>query len=96
MLTERAASMAAWDSIPEAERPFQRRLMEVFAGFVEHADTQVGRLVDGLDEMGLRDNTLIFYIFGGNGSSAEAPHHGRHGDWKAGRAGGCGDFHRWR
>ena len=41
-LTPRAESMAAWDSIPEAERPFQRRLMEVFAGFVEHVDTQVG------------------------------------------------------
>ena len=45
--------------------------MEVFAGFVEHVDAQVGRLVDGLEEMGLRDNTIIFYVFGDNGSSAE-------------------------
>ena len=43
-LTPRAEAMAAWDSIPEAERPFQRRLMEVFAGFVEHADAQAGKL----------------------------------------------------
>jgi arylsulfatase A-like enzyme len=70
-LTPRAETMAAWDSIPEAERPFQRRLMEVFAGFVEHTDAEVGRLVDGIDKMGLRDNTIIFYIFGDNGSSAE-------------------------
>ena len=63
--------MASWDSIPEVQRPFQRRLMEVFAGFVEHVDAQVGRLVDGLEQMGLRDNTIIFYIFGDNGSSAE-------------------------
>ena len=63
--------MASWDSIPESQRPFQRRLMEVFAGFVEHVDAQVGRLVDGLDEMGIRDNTIIFYTFGDNGSSAE-------------------------
>ena len=63
--------MASWDSIPEAQRPFQRRLMEIFAGFVEHVDAQVGRLVDGLDELGLRDNTIIFYVFGDNGSSAE-------------------------
>ena len=63
--------MASWDSIPEAQRPFQRRLMEVFAGFVEHADAQVGRLVDGLEQLGLRDNTIIFYVFGDNGSSAE-------------------------
>ncbi len=63
--------MAAWDSIPESERAFQRRLMEVFAGFVEHADTQVGKVIDGLDELGLRDNTIVFYIWGDNGSSAE-------------------------
>ena len=43
-LTPRAASMASWDSIPEAERPFQRRLMEIFAGFTEHADAQAGRV----------------------------------------------------
>ena len=45
--------------------------MELFAGFVEHTDTEVGRLVDGMEARGLRDNTLIFYIFGDNGSSAE-------------------------
>ena len=70
-LTTRAETMASWDSIPVAERPFQRRLMEVFAGFVEHTDAQVGRLVDGIQRLGLRDNTIIFYIFGDNGSSAE-------------------------
>jgi arylsulfatase A-like enzyme len=70
-LTPRTETMASWDSIPESQRPFQSRLMEVFAGMVEHVDAQVGRLVDGLDEMGLRDNTIIFYVFGDNGSSAE-------------------------
>ena len=70
-LTPRDATMAAWDSIPESQRPFQERLMEVFAGFVEHTDTEVGRLIDGIDARGLGDNTLIFYIFGDNGSSAE-------------------------
>ena len=56
---------------PRTQRPFQTRLMEVFAGFLEHADAQVGRLVDGLERLGLRDNTIIFYVFGDNGSSAE-------------------------
>ena len=70
-LTPRADSMAAWDSIPDAERSFQQRLMEVYAGFVEHTDTQVGKLVNGLEELGLRDNTIILYIWGDNGSSAE-------------------------
>ena len=70
-LTPRADSMAAWDSIPEAERPFQRRLMEVYAGFAEHVDAQVGKVVDELDRLGIRDNTIIFYIWGDNGASAE-------------------------
>jgi arylsulfatase A-like enzyme len=70
-LTPRAESMVAWDSIPEAERPFQRRLMEVFGGFVEHVDTQLGKVVDELDRLGIRDNTIVMYIFGDNGSSAE-------------------------
>ncbi len=70
-LTPRAESMAGWDSIPESQRPFQRRLMEVFAGFVEHVDVQAGRVIDELDRLGVRDNTLVIYIWGDNGSSAE-------------------------
>jgi arylsulfatase A-like enzyme len=70
-LTPRAESMSGWDSIPEAQRPFQRRLMEIFAGFVEHADTQAGRMVDELDRLGIRNNTIVIYIFGDNGASAE-------------------------
>jgi arylsulfatase A-like enzyme len=70
-LTARHPTMAAWDSIPEDEKPFQRRLMEVAAGYAEHVDVQVGRLVDEVDALGYGDNTLIFYIWGDNGSSAE-------------------------
>lgn len=70
-LTERAETMAAWDDIPKSERDFQLRLMELFAGFVEHTDSQVGKLVDYLEETGQRENTMIIYIWGDNGSSAE-------------------------
>ena len=70
-LTERPETLASWDSIPEEQRAFQRRLMEVFAGFVEHTDAQVGKLVDGMEELGLRENTIVFYVWGDNGSSAE-------------------------
>ncbi|MDW3224929.1 MAG: arylsulfatase [Paracoccaceae bacterium] len=73
-LTQRDATLQGWDEIPEDQHDFQTRLMEIFAGFVEHTDTEVGRLIDGLDTRGLRDNTLIFYIFGDNGSSAEGQH----------------------
>jgi arylsulfatase len=58
-------------TFPKAERPFQRRLMEVFAGFLEHVDAQVGRILDELDRLGKSDNTMVTYIFGDNGSSAE-------------------------
>ena len=70
-LTPRDPTMAAWDSIPEDERPFQRRLMEVAAGFAEHVDVQVGRLIDEVEALGYGENTLIVYIWGDNGSSAE-------------------------
>ncbi len=70
-LTDRDPTMTAWDDIPEDEKPFQRRLMEVAAGFAEHCDVQVGRLFDELDSLGYRDNTLVLYIWGDNGSSGE-------------------------
>jgi arylsulfatase A-like enzyme len=70
-LTPRDPSMASWDSIPEEQRAFQERLMELYAGFVEHTDAEIGRLIEGLEARGLRDNTLIIYIVGDNGSSAE-------------------------
>jgi arylsulfatase A-like enzyme len=70
-LTERAPTMASWASIPEDEKPFQRRLMEIYAGFAEHADYNAGRVIDELEKLGYAQNTLIFYIWGDNGSSAE-------------------------
>jgi arylsulfatase len=70
-LTPRHPKMAAWADIPANERPFQLRLMEVFAGYLEHTDTQAGRLIDELDRLGIRDNTIVLYVWGDNGSSAE-------------------------
>jgi arylsulfatase A-like enzyme len=70
-LTPRHETMQSWDSIPEDEKPFQRRLMEVAAGFTEHVDVQVGRVIDEIDKLGYGDNTLIFYVWGDNGSSSE-------------------------
>ncbi len=70
-LTPRPETMASWASIPEDEKPFQRRLMEVFAGYAEHADYNAGRVIDEIQRQGKLDNTLIFYIWGDNGSSSE-------------------------
>ncbi|UYO97645.1 sulfatase-like hydrolase/transferase [Microbacterium sp. M28] len=71
VLTPRPDNLQGWDEIPEEQKPFQARLMEVCAGFAEHADVQAGRLVDALDELGYADNTLVVYIWGDNGSSGE-------------------------
>ena len=70
-LTPRPETMASWASIPEDEKPFQRRLMEIFAGYAEHADYNAGRVIDEIQKEGKLDNTLIFYIWGDNGSSSE-------------------------
>jgi arylsulfatase len=70
-LTDRDPTLAGWDDIPEDEKPFQRRLMEVAAGYAEHCDVQVGRLLDEIDRLGYRDKTIVFYIWGDNGSSGE-------------------------
>ncbi|UOQ57833.1 arylsulfatase [Leucobacter allii] len=70
-LTERDPRMPAWKDIPEDERAFQARLMEVAAGFAEHADVQAGRLIDEIERLGHGANTLILYIWGDNGSSGE-------------------------
>ncbi|MNO18449.1 Arylsulfatase [compost metagenome] len=70
-LTPRPAELPAWDSLTPEQQQYQARLMEVFAGFMEHADTQAGKILDELEREGKRDNTLIFYVFGDNGASAE-------------------------
>lgn len=70
-LAPRPEGLPAWGDIPASERPFQERLMEVYAGFLEHTDVQVGKLVDELEAMGIRDNTLFIYIVSDNGASAE-------------------------
>ncbi len=70
-LTARPAEIPAWDPLtPDQKRLFARQ-METFAGFGEHTDHEVGRLVQAIEEMGEMDNTLFLYIVGDNGASAE-------------------------
>jgi arylsulfatase len=70
-LTGRPDIFPAWDSLAESEKKLYVRQMEVYAGYQENADWNVGRLLDAIDEMGDLDNTLIFYIWGDNGASLE-------------------------
>jgi len=70
-LTKRHKEIPAWSEMPEALKPVLRRQMEVYAGFLEYADHHVGRLLDSLQKLNLLDDTLVYYIFGDNGASAE-------------------------
>lgn len=75
-LTARPAEIPGWDDMPEMLKPVLARQMEVYAGFLEHTDHQVGRLLDALEELQILDDTLIYYIIGDNGASAEGTPNG--------------------
>ena len=70
-LTGRPDEVPSWDSMPDEFKPALRREMEVYAGFLEFADHHVGRLLEAIEKLGASDNTLIYYIIGDNGASAE-------------------------
>jgi arylsulfatase len=57
--------------MPDELKPALERQMEVYAGFLEHTDHHVGRVIDAIDDLGVLENTLIYYIIGDNGASAE-------------------------
>jgi arylsulfatase len=75
-LTARHAEIPAWDEMPDDLKPILSRQMEIYAGFLEHTDHHVGRLFDALEDLEILDNTLIYYIIGDNGASAEGDIHG--------------------
>ncbi len=70
-LAPKPPAIKDWDKLSADEKKLFTRQMEVFAGFAEHTDFEVGRLVDAIAGLGQLDNTLVFYIFGDNGASAE-------------------------
>jgi arylsulfatase A-like enzyme len=75
-LAPKPEAIKDWDKLSDDERKLFARQMEVFAGFGEYADFEVGRLVEAIEELGQLDNTLIFYIAGDNGASAEGSMNG--------------------
>lgn len=70
-LSARPKEVPSWDEMPEAFKPVLRREMEVYAGFMEYTDHQVGRVLDMLKKLDILEDTLVFYIIGDNGASAE-------------------------
>ena len=79
-LTARHEEIPAWDDMPEALKPVLRRQMEVYAGFLEYTDHHVGRLLDGLKKLNILDDTLVYYIIGDNGASAEGTLNGAYNE----------------
>ena len=79
-LTARHAEIPAWDAMPEDMKPVLRRQMEVYAGFMEFTDFHVGRMLDGLKKLGILDDTLVYYIIGDNGASAEGTLNGAYNE----------------
>lgn len=75
-LTTRHPEIPAWDDMPDEMKPVLEREMEVYAGFLEHTDHHVGRVLDAIEDLGIMDDTLIYYIVGDNGASAEGTHNG--------------------
>jgi arylsulfatase len=79
-LTPRHKEIPAWDEMPAELKPVLIRQMEVYAGFLEYADHHVGRLLDSLKRLNLLDDTVVYYIIGDNGASAEGTLHGTYNE----------------
>ena len=75
-LTARPAEIPAWEDMPDDLKPVLARQMEVYAGFMEHTDHHVGRLIETLSELEVLDDTMVYCIIGDNGASAEGDLHG--------------------
>ena len=75
-LTRRHDEIPAWDDMPAELKPVLARQMEIYAGFMEQTDFHVGRVVDAIEELGVLDDTLVYYIIGDNGASAEGTPNG--------------------
>jgi arylsulfatase A-like enzyme len=70
-LTKRPEEIPAWDKTEERLRPVLSRQMEIYAAFLEYADYHVGRVISSLTDLGVLEDTFIYYIIGDNGASAE-------------------------
>ncbi len=75
-LTKRPDDIQAWDEVDPKMKPVLAREMEVYAGFLEHTDHHIGRLIDTLKDLQILDDTVIYVIIGDNGASAEGTPNG--------------------
>ena len=74
--TEKPKAIPNWDDLSDAEKTLFKHQAEVFAAYIEMVDFEIGRLIKGIEETGQLDNTLIFFVYGDNGTSAEGGRNG--------------------
>ena len=77
------AKLPKWDSLNEPEKKMYARQAEVFAAYTAYTDYEIGRVIDEVQNMGKLDNTLIIYIDGDNGTSAEGSVYGTFNQYTA-------------
>lgn len=75
-LTRRPPGIDAWDSLKPEQQRLYAYMMEIYAGYLEQTDHNVGRVLEAIEQLGQLDNTLVVYIVGDNGASAEGGAHG--------------------
>lgn len=76
LLTEKPSAIPNWDNLSDDEKKLFKHQAEVFAAFIDMTDYEVGRLVEALEATGQLDNTLILFVYGDNGTSAEGGQNG--------------------
>ena len=76
ILTEKPAAIPNWADLTDDEKTLFKHQAEVFAAFIDMMDYEVGRLVETIEDLGELDNTLIFFVYGDNGTSAEGGRNG--------------------
>src|SRR6187551_890390 len=79
-LAPKPTDIKDWDKLSADEKKLFARQMEVYAGFAEHTDHEVGRLVSAIEDLGEMDNTLFLYVVGDNGASAEGQMNGMYNE----------------
>jgi arylsulfatase A-like enzyme len=75
-LAPKPSDIKDWDSLTADEKKMFSKQMETYAGFGAHTDFEIGRLVSAVEDLGELENTLIFYVVGDNGASAEGSMNG--------------------
>ncbi len=79
-LAPKPEAIPAWDSLTADQKKLFTRQAEVFAGFLDMTDHEIGRLVDAVEETGQADNTMIIFVYGDNGTSAEGGANGMYSE----------------